>query len=261
MMNKANSADGTEIAFERFGDGQPVILVSGALSDRTFSRPLAEQLAPYLTAITYDRRGRGDSGDTPPYAVEREIDDLAALLAAVGGTAPVYGHSSGAGLALRAAARGLPIAKLVLHEPPYGPDTDAQRQAARESAARIGAALAADDRRGALHLFFSECALPPETVDEISNDPAMKALAPTLAYDHELMGDIATGGTIPRDLAAAVTTPTLVLNGSESPDWIRETGRELAATIPNARHHVIEGRADAVPPEVLVPLLVAFIAA
>src|SRR5215207_7952624 len=112
------SGDGTSIVFERLGKGPPVILVGGATCDRTITRPLAEELAKHFTVINYDRRGRGDSGDTLHYAVEREIGDIGALIAEAGGTASVYAHSSGSALALRAGAAGLPIAKLVLHEPP-----------------------------------------------------------------------------------------------------------------------------------------------
>jgi pimeloyl-ACP methyl ester carboxylesterase len=113
------SGDGTNIAFDRVGEGPPVVVVDGALCDRAANRPTAEQLAQHFTVINYDRRGRGDSGDTAPYAPEREIEDLEAIIAGAGGIASVYGHSSGAALALHAAARGLPIARLVLHEPPY----------------------------------------------------------------------------------------------------------------------------------------------
>ena len=112
------SPDGTTIAFDRLGDGPPVILVCGAMCDRALMRPTAEELAKHFTVFNYDRRGRGDSSDTAPYAVEREIEDIGALVAEAGGTASVYGHSSGAGLVLRAAAHGLPLGKIALHDPP-----------------------------------------------------------------------------------------------------------------------------------------------
>jgi len=121
MTSYVTSADGTQIAFDRFGQGSPVVVVSGIFCDRQTTQELAEQLAQQFSVINYDRRGRGDSGDTAPYAVEREVEDLGALIAEAGGTASVYGHSSGAGLALNAAASGLPITRLVLHEPPYAP--------------------------------------------------------------------------------------------------------------------------------------------
>src|SRR3712207_1174069 len=123
-METVTSSDGTIIAFDRLGDGPPVIAVCGAMCDRALMRPTAEELAKRFTVFNYDRRGRGDSGDSQPYAAEREIEDLAALIAEAGGSASVYGHSSGAGLALHAAAADVPIARLVLHEPPYAPDTE-----------------------------------------------------------------------------------------------------------------------------------------
>src|SRR5215203_2178151 len=147
MVAKVTSADGTPIAFERLGDGPPIIVVGGAICDRAMTRPTAEQLAQHFTVINYDRRGRGDSGDTAPYAVEREIEDLGALIAEAGGRASVYAHSSGAGLALHAAAQDLPIAKLVLHEPPYVPDGEEERRISREYAKNLKAILS-EGRRG-----------------------------------------------------------------------------------------------------------------
>jgi pimeloyl-ACP methyl ester carboxylesterase len=122
-VRTATSADGTPIVFDRLGDGPPVIVVGGQFCDRVLTHPTAEELAKHFTVFNYDRRGRGDSGDTQPYAIEREIEDIGALIAEAGGTASVYAHSSGASLALHAAAAGLPIARLVLHEPPYAPDS------------------------------------------------------------------------------------------------------------------------------------------
>ncbi len=121
-MDTVVSADGTVIAFDRYGDGPPIIMTAGAFNTRSQTEPLARALAPRFTAMNYDRRGRGDSGDTPPYSVEREIDDIAALIAAAGGSASVFGHSSGATLTLKAAASGLPIRHLVLYEPPFNTD-------------------------------------------------------------------------------------------------------------------------------------------
>ena len=123
MTRHVTSADGTQIAYDRLGGGPPVVLVSGLFCDRRTTSRLAETLAESFTVYNYDRRGRGDSGDTAPYAVAREVEDLAALIAEAGGSASVYGHSSGAGLALQAAARGVPITGLVLPSPPTGPTT------------------------------------------------------------------------------------------------------------------------------------------
>ena len=135
-MDKVTSSDDTPIAFERLGDGPPVIMVCGAMCDRALMRPTAEELAKQFTVFNYDRRGRGDSGDTVPYAVEREVEDIGALLVEAGGTAFVYSHSSGAGLVLHAAAHGLPISKMILHAPPTRPMATRRRDGAHESTAR-----------------------------------------------------------------------------------------------------------------------------
>src|SRR5215203_2345097 len=146
-MDQVTSSDGTSIAFDRLGDGPPVVVVCGAMCDRALMRPAAEELAKYFTVFNYDRRGRGDSDDTAPYAVEREIEDIGVLLVEAGGTASVYGHSSGAGLVLHAAAHGLPIAKVALHDPPYAPNGEEERQSAREYGENLKAMLS-EDRRG-----------------------------------------------------------------------------------------------------------------
>ena len=261
---EVTSADGTPIAFERLGDGQPVIVVGGATCDRVKTRPTAEELAKHFTVFNYDRRGRGDSGDTTPYAVEREIEDLGALIAEAGGTASVYGHSSGAGLALHAAAHGLPITKLVLHEPPYVPDGEEERRISREYAEKLKTILAEDRRGDAVELFMTTVGMPQEMVDQMRHDPAwvgLEAIAPTLAYDSEVMGDIIRGGTIPTDQASSVTIPTLVLSGGASPAWMIDVGRQIAETMPNGRHRVLEGQEHVVVPEVLVSVLAEFFAA
>jgi pimeloyl-ACP methyl ester carboxylesterase len=134
-MNKIRSSDGTTIAFDWLGDGPPVIVVGGVTCDRAMTRPTAEELAKHFTVFNYDRRGRGDSGDTAPYAVEREIEDIGALIVEAGGAASVYGHSSGAGLVLHAAAHNLPLAKIVLHDPPTPPMTTRRRDGSRGSTA------------------------------------------------------------------------------------------------------------------------------
>jgi len=262
-MNKVTSADGTPIAYERFGDGQPVIVVGGATCDRAMTRTLAEELARHFAVINYDRRGRGYSGDTAPYAVEREIEDLGALIAEAGGTASVYGHSSGAGLVLHAAARGLPIAKLVLHEPPFVPDGEEERRISREYAEKLKAILAEGRKGDALTLFITITGMPPELVDQMRTEPwwaGMEANAHTLAYDSEIMGDSSRGGTIPADLLGAVTVPALVLCGGASPAWMIDMGRQVADGLPHGRHSVLEGQEHVVPPEVLVPVLAEFFA-
>lgn len=264
-MHKVTSSDGTAIAFDRLGDGPPVIVVGGQLCDRALTRPIAEELAEHFTVFNYDRRGRGDSGDTTPYAVEREIEDLGALIAEAGGTASVYAHSSGAALALHAAAAGLPIAKLVLHEPPYNPDGDEDRQRATRKEAEHIRTLLAEDRRGdALEYFWRSIGMPQEMVEGMRHAPRwaeLEAMAPTMAYDSEVMGDISRGGVVPTDLAGRVTTETLVLVGGTSPEWMIDVGTQLVEGLPNGRHCVLEGQEHVVPPEVLAPVLAEFFAA
>jgi pimeloyl-ACP methyl ester carboxylesterase len=262
-MEKVTSSDGTTIAFDRLGEGPPVIVVGGATCDRAMTRPLAKQLAQHFTVINYDRRGRGDSGDTAPYTVEREIEDIAAVIDEAGGSAFVYGHSSGAGLVLHAAAHGLPITKLVLHEPPFVPDGEEERRISREYAEKLKTILAEDRRGDAVELFMTTVGMPREMVDQMRHDPTwagLEAIAPTLAYDSEVMGDISRGGTIPTDLLGAVTVPALVLVGGASPDWMIDVGRQVADGMPKGRLNVLKGQEHVVAPEVLVPMLAEFFA-
>lgn len=257
----ATSRDRTQIAFERLGDGAPLILVCGALQGRATYRPLAEDLSRHLTVFNYDRRGRGDSGDTAPYAVEREIEDLGALIAEAGGTASVYGHSSGAALVLHAAARGMPIDKIVLHEPPFGSGSEEERRAEQEEAEQISALLAQDRRGDAVKFFLAPMGMPPEMIDHLSQDPAMLANAPTILYDpFEVMSEHSRGGKTPADQASSVTTPALVLAGGASHEWMIDASRQIADAMPKGRLRVLEGQEHVVPPEVLAPVLTEFIA-
>ena len=258
--HKALSRDGTPIAFERLGDGEALILVGGALQGRATYHPLAEELSRHLTVVNYDRRGRGDSGETAPYAVEREIEDLRALIAAAGGTASVYGHSSGAGLVLHAAARGLPLDKIVLHEPPFGSGSEEERRAEQEEAEQISALLAQNRRVDAVTLYFASMGLPTEVVQHLAQDPAMLANAPTIRYDpYEVMSEHSRGGMTPAEQASRVTLPALVLAGGASPEWMIDASRQIADALPNGRLRVLEGHDHVVPPDVLAPVLAEFI--
>jgi pimeloyl-ACP methyl ester carboxylesterase len=258
-VDKVTSRDGTPIAFDRLGDGPPVIVVCGAMCDRALMRPTAEELAKHFTVFNYDRRGRGDSGDTAPYAVEREIEDIGALINEAGETASVYGHSSGAGLVLHAAAHGLPIAKIVLHDPPYASDSDEEaRRISREYGENLKAVLSEDRRGDAVELFMTMVGMPQEMIEGMRHTPRwaeLEAIAPTLAYDSEVMGDISRDGTIPVDQASRVTVPAFVLTGGADYPWMTDVGRRLADVMPNGQHRVLEGQEHAVPPEVLVPVL------
>jgi len=234
------SADGTIIAFDQLGSGPPLVLVSGASCDRRVDAGLAEGLATHFTVLNYDRRGRGDSTDTPPYDVHREIEDLDVLLAAAGGSAIVVGLSSGGGLAALAAAEGLPIGHLVMWEPPYRLDAEGQ-QAARDYTDEL-TALLADGRRGdAVALFMGMVGMPEEMIAGMRQSPYWaqgEALAPTLAYDAAAMGD----GALPSAALARITAPTTVLAGGASPDWMRDSATAAAAAIPGAAVVVLPGQ-------------------
>ncbi|WP_214405785.1 alpha/beta fold hydrolase [Pseudonocardia lacus] len=256
-MQTVTSADGTTIAFDQIGTGAPLVLVAGAACDRAVDARLADGLAAHFTVLNYDRRGRGDSTDTPPYAVRREIEDLEILLAAAGGTAVVVGLSSGAVLAAHAAAAGLPISHLVLWEPPFRLDPTAQR-AAREYAEQTRALLA-DGRRGdALALFMTVVGMPPEAIAGMRRSPYWaqgEALAPTLAYDAAVMGD----GAVPGERFAAITAPTAVLTGGAGPDWFRAVGAAAAAAVPGATHRVLPQQTHDVEPAALAAAVREFV--
>jgi hypothetical protein len=257
-----HSADGTPIAFEVFGDGPPLITVGGASCDRALMRPTAQALGTHGTAVTYDRRGRGDSGDTRPYAVDREVEDLAALIERVGGRASLYGHSSGAGLVLHAVAAGLPVDRFVLHDPPYSPDDEGARAHARRYAEELGRLLAEERRADAIELFFRLVGMPDEAIAGVRSSPAwpgLLALAPTLAHDSTVMGDLERGGTIPRDVATAATRPALVLVGSESPPFMLEVGRQLADLLPDGAFRVLDGEDHVADPAVLAPVVAGYL--
>jgi pimeloyl-ACP methyl ester carboxylesterase len=248
-METLTSADGTTIAFDQLGSGPALVLVAGASCDRAVDAGLAQGLAAHFTVLNYDRRGRGDSTDTPPYDVRREVEDLDAVLAAAGGSPVVVGLSSGGGLAALAAAEGLPIGHLVMWEPPYLLD-DAGQQAAREYNADLAVALADGRRADAMVLFLRLVGVPEEAIAGMRQSPYWakgEALAPTLAYDAAVMGD----GRVPTDLLGRITVPTSVLSGGASPAWMRESAAAAAAAIPGARSAVLPGQTHDVAPDAL----------
>ncbi len=257
-MEKVVSTDGTTIAFDRSGDGPPVVLVCGGSTDRKANAPLAALLEDRLTVFNYDRRGRGDSGDTAPYAVLREVEDIEAVITAAGGSACVFGTSSGAALALEAAAAGLPIRKLALWEPPFVIDESRRPPA---DTAKVYTDLVAAGRRGdAVAYFMSKVVgLPDEFVAQARNAPfwqEQEALAHTLAYDAAVMADY----SVPTQRAAQVTTPTLVIAGGADFPWMPETARRLADAVPNGETRRLEGQGHNVDPAVLAPVLKDFFA-
>jgi predicted ATPase/DNA-binding SARP family transcriptional activator len=253
-----HSADGTPIAVERYGHGPPIVLIGGALNDRHAFGPLARWLGPRFTALTYDRRGRGDSGDRPPYAVQREVDDLAAVVSDVGGWAYALGVSSGAVLAAEAAARGVPIRGLVLVEPPFILD-DTRPPVPVNFAAQLDKLIAAGRPGDAVELFLvTAVEMPPEVVAPMRTAPMwreLEVLAPTLAYDFAVMGDF----TMPPHWSAAVTIPTLVIDGGESHHWRRHTAQIVANALPKGQRLTMDGHPHDVQPEVLGPIVERFL--
>jgi pimeloyl-ACP methyl ester carboxylesterase len=253
------SGDGTRIAVERSGAGPALVIVDGALCSRAFgpSEATAAAMGGNFTVYRYDRRGRGESGDTPPYTVEREVEDLVAVIGETGGPAMVYGISSGAALAIRAAATGAPISRLALFEPPYtaeGGDSERQGLQVREMAELLGSGRNGD----AVELFFSWVGMPGEVVEQMRHSPmwsALERVAPTLGYDNAVMGD----GSVPRGEVARITLPTLVLAGELSSGELRRAARSVAEAIPGALYRDIGGQAHTAAPESVAPLLKEFL--
>lgn len=261
-MKKILSKDGTSLAFDQSGTGPAVILVGGAFQHRAIdsgTAKMAALLAPHFTVLHYDRRGRGDSGDTLPYAIEREIEDLDALLQAVGGSAYVFGMSSGAVLALYAAAHGLAIKKLALYEAPFNSGSEEDRQIAANYTKQLTALLAEGRKGDAAALAMQLFGTPAEMVAGMRNIPIwpnFESVAPTLAYDNAIMGD----GSVPVELLASVTTPILVMDGGASPVFMHKAAQSAAYYLPNAQHRRLPEQTHNVDPEVLAPVLAEFFA-
>ncbi|MFM9704600.1 alpha/beta fold hydrolase [Streptomyces galilaeus] len=257
MDKKTLSRDGTSLAYARAGQGPAVILVSGAMSTGGTVAPLAGLLAPHFTAFWYDRRGRGESGDTAPYAVEREVEDLAALIEEAGGEAALYGVSSGGALALEAAAAGLPVSRVAVYETPFA---DFSEGGAEERAAyteHLTEALAHDRRGDAVELFLRLTGLAEEMIQGARQSPmwpAMEGIAPTLAYDDAVMRD----GLVPRERLASLDAPVLSLAGSASPDWLRRAARAVAEAAAKGTYRSLEDQTHMVDPNVLAPVLTEF---
>jgi pimeloyl-ACP methyl ester carboxylesterase len=255
------SKDGTAIAFQRIGHGPSVILVDGALCYRGMGQSghLAELLAPHFAVITYDRRGRGESGDTAPYTVEREVDDIAALLSEAGGAAFVWGMSSGAVLALEAANRLTGIKKLALYEAPF--IVDDGRSTTEDQWVRIGEAVAAQQRGEAVKVFLQAVGVPRYAIALMRLMPiwsTLKAIAHTLPYDGAIVQDLQRGKPLPAGRWTAVTVPTLVMDGGKSAAWIRHANRSLALELPHAQYRTLEAQTHMLKPKAHAPTLVEF---
>lgn len=260
------SRDGTEIAYDRQGAGPTLVLVGGAFTDRSENTPLADELAARFTVYNDDRRGRGASGDTAPYAVDRELEDIEALLAEAGGSRPafLYGVSSGGALALRTAAAGVGIDALAVYEVPYTMDEDAPRQQ-RTYVEHLERLLAEGRRGDAAALFMRTAGATDEMVENARLSPmwpSLEKLAPSLAYDAACLGD----GRPPYEELGRITVPTLVATGApepgtapvESGDFFDRAADALVAEIPNAERRVLDGQTHMVDPKALAPVLTEF---
>jgi len=261
-MKTVVSADGTKIAFDQTGEGPPVILVVGAFNDRATGAPLAKSLESRFTVLNYDRRGRGASGDTQPYSVEREVEDLSALIREVGGAARVFGYSSGGNLALEAAARGLNITKLALYEPPFMVgDDDSRPRPPKDMAAQLANLVASGRRGDAVELFQTEMVgIPEQVVVQMRNAPfrpALEATAHTLVYEASIVGDL----TLPIDRLKSIESPTLVIYGGDSPAFMGEGAKALAKALPTGHVRALGGQSHDIVPAALAPVLLEFFGA
>jgi pimeloyl-ACP methyl ester carboxylesterase len=262
-MNTVTSKDGTRIAYEKQGTGPAVILVDGAFCYRSFGPMphLAELLAPQFTVYTYDRRGRGESSNSEPYALQREVEDIDALIQAADGEAYLYGISSGACLVLEAAIRlGEKTKKLALYEPPYNSDKDSL-QAWRNYRKQLAELLAADRRGDAAALFMQFVGAPADQIAGMRQAPMwpmFEVVAPTLAYDAATIGE---DRIPPVDRAVSVTVPVLVMDGGANLAFLpfmHDTANRLAKAIPHAQQRTLEGQTHDVSSEVIAPVLIEF---
>lgn len=261
-MSTLTSKDGTTIAFDTVGDGPPLVIVGGALSDRRGAATHAALLGSNFTVSTYDRRGRGDSGDTPPYAVEREIEDLQALVEEAGGTAYALGHSSGAVLALEAAAGTPGITKLVLYEPPFIVD-DSRPPLPDDFVQHLDELVASARGEDAVEYFMTVgVGVPAEAIPSIKESPfwpSLVAMAHTIPYDVRILGDNMAGKPLSSDRWSTVSVPALVIDGGASPPSLRNAAQALAEILPNARRRTLEGQTHEADPTILTPVLVEFL--
>jgi pimeloyl-ACP methyl ester carboxylesterase len=252
-MQKALSTDGTEIAFDTVGEGPAVIVIGGAMNTRHSPYPLVTLLGEKFAVTTYDRRGRGDSTDVAPYAVEREVEDLAAVIDAVGGSAMVYGHSSGAILTLEAAAAGLPITRIAVYEPPYTGNSSEPS----EPDTVVADALATGDRDAATAGFMRLTGMPDGQIEWMRHSdfwPDLVALAHTLPYDLALSGN----GVVPTERLAGITAPTLAMDGGASDPWAALAADAVVTAVANGERETLAGQTHQVDQAVLATSLGAY---
>ncbi len=257
-METVTSKDGTEIAYDKGGHGPALILVLGALNSRKSGSKLAKLLAAQFCVISYDRRGRGNSTDTTPYSPQREVEDIAALISAVGGPVCLYGHSSGAALALEAVIKlGKKIKKLAIYEVPYALDNKA-RNDANEYHKALKKLLAAGRKDNAVALFVRSVGVSDKQLQALKRMPMWKGLeklAPTLAYDSEVLGK---GHALPRARLARIAIPTLVMHGGAGAPALADAARAISEAIPKAQLRTLARQTHGVSPKVLAPVLEEF---
>lgn len=252
-MDKVISKDGTQIAFDCSGSGPALLIVGGALADHHFYAPLAAELERHYTVFNFDRRGRGQSGDTQPYEVEREIEDVAALIDQAKEPVFLYGHSAGVALALRAAAAGLAIRTLALADPPFTPRGDRDEQARLEFASEtafVEELRQRGDSRASARFFLGSMGMPDDAIDELLNSPAGARIvdcARALRYEYAMLGD----GLVPITLARRVTLPTVIL----SADTTQSVAAQLASNMRDARILITETAAHETSPTAMAERL------
>jgi pimeloyl-ACP methyl ester carboxylesterase len=255
-MPKLTSSDGTTIAYDKRGRGPLLLLVLGALNKRGSGKKLADLLADHFTVVSYDRRGRGDSTDTPPYSIDKEVADIEALIDELGGSAYLYGHSSGAVLALLAAANlGPKVTGLALYEVPYNAAAQAAR-AAESYRKELHGLLTKDQRAEAVALFVKSVGVSDKQIEAMKRLPMWKgltAMAPTLAYDTiELMQ------RYPAIDMTAIKVRALVMHGGASPAFMADTAQSLSQALPHAEPRTLDGQSHDVKAEELAPVLTGF---
>ncbi|WP_328603847.1 alpha/beta hydrolase [Amycolatopsis sp. NBC_00345] len=264
-MTTTVSADGTAIGYRRVGSGPALVLVDGALCyhGSTPNDALAAELAGRFTVYTYDRRGRGESGDTRPYDVEREVEDVAAVVKEAGGTAGLFGISSGAALVLQAAHRGVPAGRIAVYEPPFIVDR-IRKPVPDEYPARLEGALDAGRPGDAVKIFMTAgVGLPAPMVALMRLMPAwskMKRVAHTLPYDTAVMDGHQAGRPLPAGRWSAIMAPSLVVDGGKSPEWMRNGVAALAAQLPGSEYRTLPGQTHLVKATALAPVLAEFFA-
>jgi pimeloyl-ACP methyl ester carboxylesterase len=260
-MQTVTSKDGTKIAYDKLGNGRAVILIGGALVSRSDHDKLAQLLSHDFTVYNYDRRGRGDSGDTKPYAVEKEIEDIQALIDAAGGSAYLYGISSGACLALEATVKlGTRVKKLAMYEAPYD-EAEGVAEKWKAYSSKLDQLLAADRPGDAVELHMKTVGAPDVAIIGMKASPGwprMKELAPTIAYDVAVVGE---NRSIPIERSAMIKANTLVMDGGaslKSMPFMRTTADKLAKTIPDAQRHTVEDQDHDVDNKVMAAILTKF---